>query len=131
MTSRLYYPQAVVVQIDNEGTICHIRKGYDAKCVVTSSLLRATYEVSRGLNADAFARKVSRCSARGPVMADMLSKEKHEEFMKLWTEEAGVEWLSREVPPALKYWLQHPSVDNDLGRKILRHMRRQGVRVIL
>ena len=59
--------KAVVVQIDNEGTISHVRKGYDAKCAVTSALLRATYEVSRGLNADAYARKVSRCSARGPV----------------------------------------------------------------
>ena len=57
----------MVVQIDNEGTISHVRKGYDAKCAVTSSLLRATYEVSRGLNSDAYARKVPRCSARGPV----------------------------------------------------------------
>ena len=122
--------RAVVVQIDNEGTICHIRKGYDAKCVVTSSLLRATYEVSRGLNAEAYARKVSRCSARGPVLADMLSKES-DKFVEMWMEEEGVEPWPRDIPPALKWWLQHPGEDNELGRKILKHMRRQGVRVIL
>ena len=121
----------VVVQIDNEGTIAHVRKGYDAKCVVTSSLLRATYEVARGLNCEAYARKVQRCSAKGPVMADMLSKGMMEEFMTLWTEEKNVEMVSRKLPPALKYWLEHPDVDNDLGVKVLKHMRRQGVPVLL
>ena len=120
-----------MVQIDNEGTIVHVKKGYDAKCVVTSSLLRATYEVARGLNAEAYARKVARCSAKRPVMADMLSKGQTEEFMALWTEDEGVELWSRKLPPALKYWLEHPGVDNQLGGKILKHMRRQGVPVLL
>ena len=114
-----------MVQIDNEGTICHVRKGYDAKCRVTSSLLRATYEVARGLNAAAYARKVARCSAAGPVMADMLSKGLEPEFRKMWAEVEGAEVL------ALKYWLQKPSVDNDLGTKVLKFMRRKGVPVIL
>ena len=121
---------SVVVQIDNEGTIWQIKKGYDSKCVVVSSLLRTTYEVARGLNAEAFARKVSRCSARGPVMADQLSKGLVEEFMKEWTKEEGVERRPREVPPALKYWLEHPSVDGGLSKKILRYMRRCGVPVL-
>ena len=123
--------KSVVVQIDNEGTICHIKKGYDSKCVVTSALLRATYEVARGLNAEAYARKVPRCSARGPVMADMLSKGMEKEFLKMWTETENVEIWTRQVPPPLRWWLEHPSVDNELGAKILRHMRRQGVRVML
>ena len=123
--------RAVVVQIDNEGTICHIRKGYDAKCVVTSSLLRATYEVARGLNSEAYAKKVARCSARGPVLADMLSKGMEDEFLAKWMEEDGVEVMKRQVPPPLKYWLEHPEVDNTLGTKILKHMRRQGVPVLL
>ena len=123
--------KAVVVQIDNEGTICHVRKGYDAKCRVSSSLLRATYEVARGLNAGAYARKVSRCSARGPVLADMLSKGLEKEFKALWTEEEGVEMEGREIPPALKWWLEHPTVDDDLGKKILKYMRRQHVPVVL
>ena len=123
--------RAVVVQIDNEGTICHIRKGYDAKCVVTSSLLRATYEVARGLNSEAYAKKVARCSARGPVLADMLSKGMEDEFLAKWMEEDGVEVMRRQVPPPLKYWLEHPEVDNTLGTKILKHMRRQGVPVLL
>ena len=121
----------MVVQIDNEGTICHVRKGYDAKCRVTSALLRATYEVARGLNSAAYARKVARCSAAGPVMADMLSKGLEEEFRSMWSEVRGAEFSSREVPPALKYWLQKPSVDNELGTKVLRFMRRKGVPVLL
>lgn len=125
------YRRSVVVQIDNEGTISHVRKGYDAKCRVTSSLLRATYEVARGLNAAAYARKVARCSAAGPVMADMLSKGLEPEFRKMWSEVDGAEFLAREVPPALRYWLQKPSVDNDLGTKVLKFMRRKGVPVIL
>ena len=94
-------------------------------------MLRATYEVSRGLNAEAYARKVPRCSARGPVMADMLSKGLEKEFLEMWTETEGVEIWSREVPPPLRWWLEHPGVDNELGTKILRHMRRKGVPVML
>ena len=123
--------KAVVVQIDNEGTICHVRKGYDAKCRITSALLRATYEVSRGLNAEAYARKVTRCSARGPVLADQLSKGLKDEFEELWMQEEGVEMTGREIPPVLMWWLQHPTVDNDLGTKILRYMRRKRVPVML
>ena len=38
---------------------------------------------------------------------------------------------TRQVPPPLKWWLEHPSVDNTLGTKILRHMKRKGVPVML
>ena len=108
-----------------------LRKGYDAKCRVTSSLLRATYEVARGLNAEAYARKVARCSARGPVLADMLSKGMEKEFRALWEEEEGVELVGREIPPVLKWWLEHPTVDNQLGKKILKYMRRKRVPVVM
>ena len=94
-------------------------------------MLRATYEVARGLNSAAYARKVARCSAAGPVMADMLSKGLEPEFRSLWRKVEGAEAVSREVPPALEYWLQKPSVDNELGTKILRFMRRKGVPVLL
>ena len=43
------------------------------------------------MNAEAYARKVARCSARGPVLADMLSKGLEKEFRALWMEEEGVE----------------------------------------
>ena len=94
-------------------------------------MLRATYEVARGLNSAAYARKVARCSAAGPVMADMLSKGLEPEFRKMWGAVEGSEYAPREVPPALKYWLQKPSVDNELGTKVLRYMRRKGVPVLL
>ena len=46
--------------------------------------------------------------------------------MKRWTENEGVELVTRRVPPPLKFWLEHPSVVNDLGRKVLKHMWREG-----
>ena len=64
-------------------------------------------------------------------MADQLSKGLETEFLQLWTEVEGVELRTRKVPPPLKYWLEHPSVDNNLGKMILKHMRREGVPVLL
>ena len=31
----------------------------------------------------------------------------------------------------VKYWLEHPSVENELGMMVWRHMRRHGVPVML
>ena len=64
-------------------------------------------------------------------VTDQLSKDMEEEFMVLWRATDGVEILTREMPPALKYWLELPGVDNELGVKVLRHMERQGVPVLL
>ena len=43
------------------------------------------------MNAEAYARKVALCSARGPGLADMLSKGLEKDFRALWMEEEGVE----------------------------------------
>ena len=117
--------------IDNEGSIVMARKGYDVKCTVTSALLRATHEVAAGLGAEAFAVKVPRCSGRGPVLADMLSKRKVEKVKKMWPVTEGREEGMREVPGPVRYWLEHPGEDPTLARRVLMYWRRRGVDVIM
>ena len=50
------------------------RKGHSTKCVYTSSIAKALYEVAEAIGATVTVEKIKRCSDRGSYTADMISK---------------------------------------------------------
>ena len=93
---------------------------------MVSSLLQQTQVLATALNTVSSVTKVTRCSEMGPVLADMLSKGKVEEFHELRPVRRDTEWWPREVPGPLLDWIKAPKVDHNLGRKILIWMRDNG-----
>ena len=116
----------VTTRIDNSGTVAIWQRGYDLRCDVVSCLLQQTQVVVMGLNAVSTVQKVTRCSERGAVLADLLSKGKIEEFGNLHPPGVGRELVQRRVPGPLRAWVADPKVDHNLGRKILLWMRENG-----
>ena len=93
---------------------------------MVSCLLQQTQVVAAGLNTVSTVTKVTRCSELGPVLADLLSKGKREEFDRLHPAGPGRELLPRPVPEPLVRWIRQPEVDHNLGRRILTWMRDNG-----
>ena len=75
--------------------------------------------------------KVERCSDVGPVIADMLSKDKWDEVEKIWLRGVSREGVPRLVPPSLQRGLNNPVVDDKLGQKVLEELRKLGVPVLI
>ena len=94
---------------------------------MVSCLLQQTQVVAAGLNTVSTVTKVTRCSELGPVLADLLSKGKREEFDRLHPAGPGRELLPRPVPEPLVRWIRQPEVDHNLGRKILGWMSEHGM----
>ena len=101
-------------------------QGTMSRCKVTSCLLQQTQVVAAGLNTISTVTKVARCSELGPILADLLSKGRREEFDNLHPAGPGREWFPRPVPEPLVRWIREPKVDHNLGRKILGWMKDHG-----
>ena len=54
--------QAVKIMVDNAGSVAIFRKGYSTSCELSSTLVRAMYEVSVALECRVEILKVTRCS---------------------------------------------------------------------
>ena len=125
--------RSMVTRIDNSGS-CHMwKRGYDLKCVVNDCLLYACHVVALGINCLAFVKKVRRCSDGGTVIADLLSKNRVEEFRSLWPVGRGEgcsELLPRRCSRVFLKWLRSPVVDRRLGFLILEEMRGWGIPII-
>ena len=110
----------VMVMVDNAGSVEIFRKGYSTSCELSSTLVRAMYEVSVVLECRVSVVKVTRCSTTGSEMAKALSKV---EFMKF--REIGLRHnFQLDLKPglvtkALIDWVANPRLDWELGRKIL------------
>ena len=116
----------VTTRIDNAGTVVLWERGYDLRCAIVSCLLQQTQVVAMGLNTVSTVQKVTRCSERGPVLADLLSKGKLQEFGDMHPPGEGRELVQRRVPGPLAEWVKKPVVDDNLGREILLWMQEHG-----
>jgi hypothetical protein len=57
-----------------QGAVDVYRKGHSTKCVYTSTIAKALYEVADAIGATVTVEKVKRCSDCGSYTADMISK---------------------------------------------------------
>ena len=108
--------QDVRVWVDNIGAVIIYRKGYCPDCPITSTVARAINVVSTGIGCRMYVTKIRRCSNRGAVMADALSKAAFRMFVDLWE---GPLPDASPVPRALLQWMQKPAEDPALGDRIL------------
>ena len=112
--------QPVRMYVDNAGSVGIWSKGYSNNCTLSNTIVKAIGTIAAGLGCRLEIVKVARCSDRGPIMADMLSKAQFQRFRQ-YAESAG--WpLKTEplrIPGALLHWLHSPVPDPNLGHRVL------------
>ena len=123
----LWMNNPVVFRIDNQSGVFTWRKGYSNKDSLSSTVVKAIYDLGRHLNASVFISKGARCSTRGAKVADCLSKGEFEEFF-FFSPESPVDPLR--IPSTLVRWLTWPVVDLGLGARIARELGAKGVDVL-
>lgn len=107
--------QHLVCYVDNQGSCDIHRKGYSTRCVYSSTLAKACWDLAEGLGASMTVEKIRRCSDPYSRAADCLSKGKVEEFKCFVPDRNRPE----RVPEAVITWLKDPREDPRLGSKIL------------
>ena len=120
--------KALNCRIDNAAGVFTWRKGYSTRDKLSSSVVKAIYDVAVHLNSKVFITKVARCSTREAVAGDALSKGDLQaglDFMEYARPEPGftsrtmLKWLSRPVPTRV------------LGPAILLELRHRGYAVLV
>ena len=115
--------RSIRTNIDNEGTVVLTAKGRDMSCKLTNCLIVAINHVAVALGSKAFVVKVKRCSTTEAKAADALSKAAYYKFRELMP---NSENLPRPIPRTVRAWIQNPTVDHELGRKIARELEIDG-----
>ena len=119
--------QVIQTNIDNSGTVVLAQKGRCTRCPIMDTLIRATNYVAVALRCRAYVVEVTRCSTANASGADALSKSDFRRFRALVP---GAERLPRKVPEAFLLWLKSPFEDQELGKKVVYELRRDGVPVV-
>ena len=120
--------KAVVFYTDNQSAVFCWERGYSRKDRLSSTVVKAVYDLGLHLNVQPYIKKVARCSTRESVAADRLSQGAFEEFFKC-APEAPVS--PSRIPPTLVRWLSWPVVDYDLGKKIAFELKSNGLDLLL
>ena len=105
------------------GSVIIWKKGYSTSCELSSTLVRAIYQVSAALECRVDIVKITRCSTPGAEMADALSKADFNRFQQA-ANKAGIRLQESMglVPQALLDWLMNPKEDWLLGDMILKEI---------
>ena len=107
------------VHVDNQGAVSIYAKGYSTSCPYCYTIAIAIHEISTALNCHIVITKIERCSNKGALIADMLSKAAFSEFYQLFPErKTEPAWIPRE----LLLWIEDPKEDMKLGQRILNEM---------
>ena len=115
--------KALRVHVDNIGSVEIWKKGYSTTCELSSTLVRAIFEVSAALQCHIDLVKITRCSNPGSDMSDALSKAEFVRFREVATREnCELSEHLGTVPQALHDWIRRPTDDWFLGEKILREL---------
>ena len=131
LASILIYPErlmnsSAVVYSDNSGVVAGFASGHSQE-TLAQCVIKACIEVAQGLNCRLDIRKVTRCSARGPTAADLLSKGKLQPALDLLENPANSPgYMSR----TLLSWIQDPVATRTLGPAILRELKLIGIPVL-
>lgn len=106
------------VHVDNSGSVGIFNSGHGT-CKYASTLAKAAFDVSTGMGITLKVCKIRRCSDKGSVLADAISKGDIKGARKLWP---GMGRLV-EVPKAVIDWVKDPKEDFGLGQRILEELR--------
>jgi hypothetical protein len=109
----------VICWVDNQGSCDVYRKGHSTKCVYTSCIAKACYDVAEGLETTLTVRKIRRCSDSWSVVADAISKGDFAMVKRMMPRRN----VPEDVPQAILDWISRPREDQYLGDRILRELR--------
>ena len=113
----------VNIWVDNAGSVGVWRKGYSSYCRLCTTLVKAISVVGAGLGCRVAVRKITRCSERGAVLADLLSKARFSEAAQLGRDQGGGwETEPARVLALLLGWVAEPRPDDSLGHRLLEFM---------
>ena len=118
--------KAVNFRLDNMSAVYVWRKGYSTRDRLSSTVVKAIFDLAQRLNASPFVTKVARCSTPGAAAVDALSKGEFGMFFKI-SADSGPEPLR--IPGVLVRWLNSPVADDDLGQRIAEDLKRSGLNV--
>ena len=113
------YSESLVVFVDNQGAVDIHRKGGSTRCIYTSIVAKACFDLSQVMCCNLIVRKIRRCSDADSYIADMISKGNLQAFRKMMPERRRF----TQLPRALVDWIKDPSEDLDLGIKIAEEMK--------
>ena len=111
--------QAVVIHVDNSGSVAMFNKGWSTSCMLCNTLIVAMSQVAAALSCTVTMRKVRRCSTMEACAADSLSKAN---FFKFRKDMPDSDLAPATLPKALLTWINKPEEDRLLGQKLLREM---------
>ena len=114
------------IYVDNQGAVDVYGKGHSTKCLYTSTVAKAMYEVAEAIGVTVTVAKVRRGSDRGSYTADMISKGNLREVKRMMP----LRRAPMEVPPSVEGWLKDPRVDMAWSKLLLSDMAARGVEVI-
>lgn len=113
----------LAIHCDNSGVVAGYLKGHSSESLAWT-VLKAVRDIAQAFNCPVEIRKVARCSNRGSLAADLLSKAEVEQARALMDCPAsGPGFLSR----TLLHWLEKPTVSRVLGYAILEELRQMGI----
>lgn len=108
--------------VDNAGSVKIWEKGYSSSCELCSTLVKATATVAAGLRCRFTITKITRCSTKPAILADLLSKG---DFRNFWALRGDGNRDPARVPASILAWVANPCRDDELGARILRELRSQ------
>jgi hypothetical protein len=114
---------AVQIWVDNAGSVKIWEKGYSTSCDLCNTLVKAIATVAASAGCQLYITKITRCSSEGASLADALSKA---DFtgISLARRRWNLPLSMAAVPSPILAWLARPSLDEDLGSKILCELRK-------
>ena len=111
--------KALVIPVDNQGSVSIFRKGWCTGCSLATTLALAISEVAASIDCRLEVVKIRRCSNAEASAADAISKADWSRFRLLMP---GASPSPAKIPAALVSWVRHPVADRNLGEKILGEM---------
>ena len=106
--------------VDNAGSVRIWEKGYSSSCDLCSTLVKAIATVAAGLGCRFTVCKITRCSTKPAILADLLSKAA---FQKFWALRGSGDRDPVRIPASILAWVAKPRRDDELGARILRELR--------
>ena len=115
--------------VDNSGSVFIRKKGYSTSCPLSSVLVSALAQVAAALGCKVEVIKITRCSTPLADMADALSKAAFSRFrqLSLVHQDLEIPLVGLLPPRALLHWVARPTVDWNLGDKLLSELETQGL----
>ena len=116
--------KSVLFRIDNVGSTKIWNKGYSTSDPISSTIVKAIFDIAVAVNAVVFCNHVPRRSTPGAILADDFSKGSWVRgLVSVLGPSAIIDgWKFPSIPISILKWLSNPVPDDGLGAKILEDM---------